>query len=496
MRVGGLATGMDIEAMVDKLMQAERIPLDKMHQERTTLTWKRDSFREINRALLELETLARDMKYSKNYNAKTAKSTQEGAVTAIAKGNAQLGVTDINVDSLATKAMLVSTDKVTIDPNMRLGDLDESSGIHFGEEFIFKTFDVEKGEMVEHKFEVSEDDTLNDVLKRISDADNNVKAFYDVQSQQVVLESTRTGSYNENGNEIVFDSETNAFFTQTLNLTGEEIGGENAKFTYNNGLTIETQNNWYELNGVIYEFQNTTNGNARITIDNDIDHTFDKIVELVDKYNEVIDKLNATQQEKVYRDFPPLTEEQKAEMTDDQIEKWEEKAKSGILRRESAITDGMTAMRQGWYSNVDTGGAFTSLTQIGITTSERYLDGGKLEIDEDKLKEALRENPEDVQKLFTNPSDGASRGLVNRLEDSVKTTMNRIEERAGKDYHTLDNYTLGRQMDYLNKRISDFESRMVRVENRYWNQFTQMEKAIQRLNDQSAQLFSQFGGGM
>lgn len=71
---------------------------------------------------------------------------------------------------------------------------------------------------------------------------------------------------------------------------------------------------------------------------------------------------------------------------------------------------------------------------------------------------------------------GTGRGLVNRLEDSIRSTMGRIEERAGKETDTLGNYALGK--------------RMKQVETRYWNQFTQMEKAIQRLNDQSAQLFS------
>src|SRR5699024_1844577 len=125
--------------------------------------------------------------------------------------------------------------------------------------------------------------------------------------------------------------------------------------------------------------------------------------------------------------------------------------------------------------------------------TKNYLDGGKLEIDEDKLKEALRENSDDVYKLFTNSTQGEGRGLIHRFDDTLDRTQANIEEKAGKDHHTLDNYSLGKRMKEINDRISDFESRMIRVEQRYWNQFTAMEKALSNLNQQSEHLFAQFG---
>src|SRR5699024_6714937 len=108
------------------------------------------------------------------------------------------------------------------------------------------------------------------------------------------------------------------------------------------------------------------------------------------------------------------------------------------------------------------------------------------EIDDDKLRESLIENPGEVQKLFS--------GLVDEVRTSLKSTMNKVEEKAGKGSSTLDNYAIGKRMKDIDKQITAFEARMVKVENRYWNQYTAMEKAIQRMNDQSAQLMSQLGG--
>src|SRR5690625_2226441 len=436
------------------------------------------------------------MKYSSVYNPKSTASSQESAVTATANSNASNGSYEISITQLATNAMNIGTLSDETDLQTVIGE--EHAG-----NYTFSTFG-EDGEPVEHTFEITEDDTLNNVLNKISDASKGVvRAFYDESSNRVVLETTRTGTFNtdpkfevgEKSPEIYF--EDNSFFTNFLNLDMEnETGGENAKFTYNNGLQLESKDNSYTLNGITFEFNNITDGKARITVNTDVEQSFESIMKFVDKYNEIIEKMNTSQMEERHRDFPPLTDEQMDEMTEKQIEQWEEKAKSGILRGESTIRDSMYSLRQSLQSKVETGGEFTLLSQLGITTTRNYLDGGKLEVDEAKLKEALRDHPDDVYTLFVNGETDSSRGLIHRFDDALDRTTERIEKQAGKSYHTLDNYTIGKQMKDLNERISDFERRMVQVEQRYWNQFTQMEQAISRLNQQSSYLFSQFGGDM
>src|SRR5699024_7876173 len=411
MRIGGLATGMDTEQLVDKLMAAERMPLDRMEQDKTKLTWKRDGFRDINKALLELDHMMLDMKLSKTYNTKAVSSSQENAVTATALTSTANGTYSIKIERLATSAINVggelSTEEKNFDPNEPLEMTSNT--------IKFTTYN-EEGAPQHHEFNVDYGDTLNEVLKKINDHDSPVRAFYDAQSDKVIMETTRTGKYNTTKNgehEIEFEKES--FFAKTLNMEqGNEQGGTNAEFVYNNGITMESKTNSYELNGVRFEFKNVTDNNVNLTVSNDVESSFEAIMKFVDKYNEVVETLNESQREEKYRDFPPLTEAQKKEMSEDEIEKWEEKAQSGILKGESAIKDGMFAMRQSWYANVETDGAFSSLTEIGITTSKNYLDGGKLIVNEDDLRSALQEDPDSVQKLFSNSETGESRGLVNR----------------------------------------------------------------------------------
>lgn len=485
MRVGGIVSGMDIEAMVKKLMEAERMPLDRMKQQQTILEWKRDAFREINSTFLELDNMMLDMKMSYTYKPKSANSSNESVITAIANSNAPNGSYDIEVTQLAKNEMQIAS--VNLDANLE----------NFIGEHEFITYD-KAGEEQRHTFEVREGDTLQQVLKRITDdTGNNVRAFFDESTNQVVFETSRTGIYNtqdkNDGSEIYFGSENNEFFTTFLNFDpSKKSSAENATFTYNNGLNLKSRDNSYTLNGVTFDFKAT--GTSRITVDTDVDTAFNSIMNFVEKYNEAIDKLNKSQTEERFRDFQPLSDEQKEEMTEKQIEKWEEKAKSGLLRGESVLRDGMYSLRGSLQGVVETSGEYKLLSHIGISTTENYLDGGKLKVDEKKLKEALRDNPDDVYKLFV--GDGEEKGLIHRFEATVDRVKGQIEEQAGKSTHTLDNYTIGKRMKELNERISDFEKRMIQVEQRYWNQFTQMEKAISRLNQQSSYLFSQFGGGM
>lgn len=483
MRVGGLASGMDIEGMVDKLMEAERTPLIRMQQQQETLTWKRDAFRDINSSLLELDNMMLDMKLSSTYKPKTASSSRSDAVTATASASASNGSYEIKVSQLASNAINIGTKDVG-------KDIDISPG-----EQSFITFD-ENGVEQTHKFTIDVDDTLDDVLKKIGEAsDGTVRAFYDESSKKVVMETTRTGNYSQSDDAAEIQFSDNSVFNQVFGLNMEnEKGGENAKFTYNNALELESTTNDYNLNGIQFTFHEVTETNARISVTTDVDESFDKIMAFVDKYNETIEKMNESQREEKHRDFPPLTEEQKEEMSEDQIKKWEEKAKSGILRGESTISNGMYALRQSLQQKVETGGEFTLLSQIGITTTKNYMDGGKLEVDEEKLKAALRDHPDDVHKLFSNSEEGASQGLIHRFDEVLDNTRGSIEQKAGKSTHTLDNYQLGKNMKSLNKRIEDFQARMVQVEQRYWNQFSAMEQAISKLNQQSSYLFSQFGG--
>src|SRR5699024_5818413 len=108
MRIGGLATGMDTEQLVDKLMAAARMPLDRMEQDKAKLTWKRAGSRDINKALFALDNMILYLELSKTYNTKNGNSSQENAVSATGLTSTSNGTYSIKVEKLATSAINVS----------------------------------------------------------------------------------------------------------------------------------------------------------------------------------------------------------------------------------------------------------------------------------------------------------------------------------------------------------------------------------------------------
>ncbi len=141
---------------------------------------------------------------------------------------------------------------------------------------------------------------------------------------------------------------------------------------------------------------------------------------------------------------------------------------------------------------------FSQLSDLGITTSSNYLDKGKLIInDESKLRSKIAENPNAVAQLFNADGDKKTKstmGIADRLVQTITSTIGKVEEKAGKTSWTNQKFSLGRTLDTMNKQIDSFQDRLTQMENRYYSQFTAMEKAIQRANQQSAYITQQFSG--
>ncbi|GAB7388010.1 flagellar hook-associated protein 2 [Bacillaceae bacterium] len=523
-RISGLASGLDTESIVKKLMEAERIPLNKMEQQKQLLEWKRDAYREINALLLDLRNLTFDMRLQGTYLKKTASSSRTDIVAATASGSASEGVHTVKVEQLAKGIHAASQDsleKSARDANGNILKLkDQFSGL-LGAPDIADTikFKIQNDQGFFQEFTFStKDNSIYDVINEINKYSDQlkIKASYDENLNRVFLNSTVTGSQVDliieeiDGNNDGTISDSERLFTKYLNFnfTADTdnnpdtltLKGEDAKIVYN-GVTITHSTNQIVVNGLTLDLKSAAPGQeVTISVTRNTEEVFNKIVAFVNKYNEVIDKINSKLVEPRYRDYPPLTEAQKEEMTEKQIELWEEKAKSGLLNGDPMLFGAVSQFRQDFASSVEGLPAeFDSMFDIGLKTGT-YEQRGKIIIDEDKLRQALNTNPEQVMELFTrtHDKDHSQRGLAARLYESIDRFMEQITEKAGSgsSFSKVDNSFLGKEIDRLEERMDEFEKRLADIEDRYWRQFTAMEKAIQRANMQSAWLMQQFGGGM
>lgn len=244
----------------------------------------------------------------------------------------------------------------------------------------------------------------------------------------------------------------------------------------------------------------TTVAPVTLTSSTDTDNMVTKIKEFVDTYNGLIANINSKLKESYDRNYQPLTEEQKKDMEADQITSWETKAKKGLLRNDSILTNGLYDLRRTFSSNIAGLGDSTidSLAEIGITTSSVTSDRGKLVINEDKLRAAIEKNPDQVASIFTKTGEVTtktvngkkvtedSRGIAQRLRDELKDFTTNIEKKAGKTTSTNQTFTIGKRLAEIEDKISSWEDRLGDIESRYWKQFTAMETAINKANSQSS----------
>jgi flagellar hook-associated protein 2 len=524
MRIGGLASGMDIDTLVGDLMKAERLPLDKMFRNKQTLEWQRDDYRSMNSLLKELDTSIFDGVFRQaTFSKKTVTSSNEDAVTAKnINSTSNLNAT-ISVTQLAKAAHLYGgadiRSNTNFDPNAKLSDQITAGNI---QDFTTSSFTIQSikadgtlGEAVSFTVDPSKD-SLNSLLDRINnDSKAGVTAFFDSQTGKISMTAKNSGDVAGDAEIKLLDT-SGTFLTNVLKLPGDNLtldidsdsdgiydtasgAGKNAIFTFN-GLATERSTNTFTINGFEYTLKATTTTDVNITSATDVDSIFDSVKSFVDKYNEIIGKINDEISEERYRDYAPLTDEEKEVMEDRTIELWEEKARSGMLRNDSILSSALNSMRVDLYSRVgtDTDGVnddYDQLSEIGITTSSNYLAKGKLVINEAKLKDAISKDPNAIYQLFTNDSTTyESKGLARRLRDTISSTMSKVENRAGNSLKTNSQFTIGKQLISFNDRINAFEDRLIQIEDRYWRQFTAMEKAIQRSNEQSVFLMNSFGG--
>ena len=256
----------------------------------------------------------------------------------------------------------------------------------------------------------------------------------------------------------------------------------------------------------------TTVPPVSITSTTNVDEMMTKIKDFVATYNGLMKDLSDQTKETKYRSYAPLTDEQRKEMSENEIKLWEEKAKSGLLRSDTLLRNGLSNMRALVYQENSSvaNPKFNTLFNVGITTTKNYSDGGQLEIDESKLRKALEEDPDAVAALFSNiegkqkdtimvtdkdgnvsTKEADTRGYLQKLRDSMKSFQEDIEKKAGRASSTEQTYSIGKSIVDADKRIAAWQTKLQNIEARYWKQFSAMESAINKANSQASMFMQQ-----
>lgn len=492
MRVGGLASGMDTDSIVKDMMKIQKMPLDKLMQQKTFTEWQQEATRDTNLSMTNLRTSASNLRLQSSFNSYSATSPTPNSFTVATTANAMSGSYQVQITSVASAAKLNSANSVTNSAGTAAKSTDQigvAGRITIGDISI----------------DVASTDTFADVAKNLQDKtaasvpalrasfDNTTSRFF-IATKGMGADQNFTLEFKNADGTAASTELANKIMNNSGATSATATGAADGEIMFDNIKIEGLKTNQTTVNGVtVILLQAGTE--VTINVQSNPEKPLAMIKDFVDKYNETIENLQKQLVEKRYPDFQPLSDEQKKDMTEKEIELWEDKARSGLLRNDPVLKSAMQDLRRAFMDSV-TGlaeGNINHLSQIGINTGS-YTEGGKLFIDEKKLSEALTNKPDEVMALFTT-RDAAGNGVGARVYDTLNNIVKNLSEKAGSSSSSVDNSTLSKKIKQMNEEISRWQDRLTRVEDRYWKQFTAMEKALSQMNSQSAWMQQNLFGG-
>lgn len=282
-----------------------------------------------------------------------------------------------------------------------------------------------------------------------------------------------------------------------FNSQVKKIAGQDSEIELN-GVKYTGDSNSYSINGLTIEALAETGDSAiSITTSTDTQGVYDKVKDFLTEYNNIINEMTKLYNADSAGSYEPLTDDEKDQMSDKEIEKWETKIKDSLLRRDSTLGSVMTAMQTAMMSSVEIGGKKYSLSSFGISTlgflnaaeneqNAYHIDGDEDDANTsgktDKLMAAINDDPDTVMQFMQQ----LSTNLYNAIGDKMKSTILSSAFTIYNDKQMKTEYT-----NYT-KTIKEWEKKISDREDYYYNKFTQMESAMTKLNSTQSSISSYF----
>ena len=277
------------------------------------------------------------------------------------------------------------------------------------------------------------------------------------------------------------------------------IYGKNAEITLN-GASFTSNSNSFSINGLTITAMALTEPGETLSITTSTDNQgiYDKIKDFLSEYNSIINSMTSSYNAASASDYEPLTDDEKESMSEKEIEKWEEKGKSAVLRRDSTLSTLMSAMTNAMSKSYTINGKSYALSSfgiktLGITNAEKnehnayHIDGDaddeNTSSNTDKLMAAIVADPDGVTQFFQKLSSDLYESLGKQM---TSTTLRSY----GSFYNDKE---LEKEYNSYTTKISDWEQKVSDIEDSYYKKFAAMESALSELQSQSSQLSGLLG---
>jgi flagellar hook-associated protein 2 len=541
-------SGMDIDSLVKSSVATYQNKYDAAYKKKIVAEWTKSAYADLYSSLSTFRKgTAYDFHLDSSTTAHTVTSGDNNIVTATANGDAMNMSHDVIVNAVAKNASLQSTTSITraasssSSTSVKLADI---AGITIDDtnkdsDKVALSFDVQDSassttsHTVSYTYKQLQDATLNDFAADIKGLGLNINASYDSTNDSMSIYNQKGGDSNvikitanapSASTSATADTDTNTLLSNlklgsysegaltsvnTTDLASGNIKGTSSSITVD-GRTYTGDSNTITVNGVTYTAikpSATSTTRTNVSVGTDTDALVKSVQKFVDSYNEILDKLNTQLHASKYSAYGALTTDEEEKMSDKQLENWEEKAKSGLLKNDSIISGIVSDMRSAVSQKVEgLTGEYTTLASIGIEVgkgSNSYKEYGKLHLDTTKLTTAIGKDPDIVNKLFTSNNTSTStkdediekQGIGTRLYNLMNKGLSKIETQAGTSASTDSDTTsyLGMKIDGMEKNLKVLLKNLQNKETYYYTKYNKMESAIGTLNSSITSLTSMLG---
>lgn len=508
-RMSGMISNLDTESLVKQLVSAQRMKNKKYSDKLTLSEWKEEKWKDLNTKLYKLYTddLTK-LKLSGNYNIKKVTSSNENLVSVTGDAtsiNGTYTLSDIKMASnhyITSGVIKTATGKATSETK-----LSELAGSNIGSSDAVTLHLTGNGLS---DIAVTGDTTISQLMDKLKA--QGLNANYD-EAQGRLFISSVTGGVDSRF-EITAGTGADVFkalkLDASVNVDGDTsndndqdyatiVKGEDSSVVLN-GVTMTGKSNTIKVNGLTINLKGTTSNNDKINflVSSDTDATYKMVKDFINNYNTILKEMNTLYYAASAKDYSPLSDDQKSSMTDDQIEKWEGKIKDSILRRDDTLGSVINAVKTAMTSSVENPskpGTYLSLANYGIQTSKDYTEKGLLHIAGDKddstysnstnkLKEALEKDPNTVISTLA--------GVFKNVYDTMASKMTSIPN-VRSVFTFYNDKTMDSEQLTLKKKIKELENKLTDMEDRYYKQFTAMEKAMSKMQSQGNALSGLLG---
>lgn len=516
-RITGMNSGLDTDSMVKELSKAYAKKGESTKKQKTKMDWKQDAWTDLNKKIKSFSAKLNNMLYSSSYAQKKTTSSDENRVSVVAADTAITGTQTIEVKNLAKTGYLTSgilgagTDaEGKVKGSTKLSELGFSNDA---------TITITKGGKPVN-FDVKADTTVDEFVKMAGKA--GVSVNFDEKSGRIFMNSQKSGaadnfeitSTDNNALKALglysySDTEKAAMKAADPTLTNErlnalsasKIDGQDAVIVLN-GATFTSSTNSFSVNGLSITAKGLTDENNPISLntDTDYDAIYKNIKEVINEYSKLINELDKLYNADSAKDYEPLTDEEKEALSDEEVEKWEQKIKDSLLRRDENVNAVANALKKAGLSTFNVNGKKLALSSFGIETLGYFesadneknalhihgdADDEAVSGETNKLKAMIAGNKDDTVSFFTQ----YFRSMADNLKSISKTSSTRS---YGSFY---DDKKMKTDVEAQEKKVADWEKYVQEEEDKYYDQFSRMEKALAKLNATQSSLAGYLGGG-